>query len=234
VLRGISFTVEKGSVHAIVGPSGGGKSTFLRCVNGLEPFDAGEIRVGGDVLRPAVDARRDAALLERVRRRCGFVFQQFHLFPHMTALENLTLAPIEVLAERREEAEVRALALLERVGLREKASAMPGKLSGGQQQRVAIARALMMRPEVVLFDEPTSALDPVMANEVLAVMGELARDGQTMVVVTHSMTFARDVATRVHLFSGGRDVEDAPPEAFFGAPAEEATKAFLSSVRAGP
>jgi len=228
VLAGISLEVEKGSAHVIVGPSGGGKSTFLRCINGLEPFHGGEVKVGAHVLSPSTHPGTDSALLERLRRNVGFVFQQFNLFPHLSVLENLTVAPIHVLGLDREEAETRAKALLDRVGMLPKAGSTPLKLSGGQQQRVAIARALMMKPEVILFDEPTSALDPVMAAEVLAVMSDLAKDGQTMLVVTHSMSFARSAATRVHLFAEGKDIEHAPPEQFFGAPEHPATKAFLS------
>jgi ABC-type polar amino acid transport system ATPase subunit len=230
VLAGISLEVERGSVHVIIGPSGGGKSTFLRCINGLEPFHGGEVKVGAHVLSPATHARKDSALLEKLRKNVGFVFQQFNLFPHLAVIENLTVAPIHVLGIPREEADAQAKALLDRVGLAGKATAMPGKLSGGQQQRVAIARALMMKPEVILFDEPTSALDPVMAAEVLSVMSELAKEGQTMLVVTHSMTFARGAATRVHVFAGGKDVEDAPPEELFEAPKHEITKAFLSKL----
>ncbi len=230
VLRGISIEVAKGSAHVIVGPSGGGKSTFLRCLNGLEPFHAGEVKIGEHVLSSRTDPRRDAELLRLVRKTAGFVFQQFNLFPHLSVLENLTLAPIEVLREPRELAEGRALALLERVGIETKSRSRPSELSGGQQQRVAIARALMMKPEVVLFDEPTSALDPVMAGEVLGVMSELARAGQTMIVVTHSMAFARAAATDVHLFVDGRDVEHDKPERFFDAPEKDATKAFLKRI----
>jgi ABC-type polar amino acid transport system ATPase subunit len=230
VLRGISLEVPKGAVVVIIGPSGGGKSTFLRCLNGLEPFQEGIVKIGELVLTPATDARRDAALLQRVRKRVGFVFQQFHLFPHLTVLDNLVEAPVFVLGEERAAAEERARELLERMGVADKAAASPGQLSGGQQQRVAIARALMMKPEAILFDEPTSALDPVMAAEVLAVMTELAREGQTMVVVTHSMSFARKAASRVHLFAGGRDVESGTPEKIFSDPEHETTRAFLASV----
>ena len=214
----------------MIGPSGGGKSTFLRCINGLEPFQGGEVRVGGRVLTPRTDPRRDARVLLGVRRTVGFVFQQFNLFPHLTVMENLTEAPIRVLREPREEAVVRALALLERVGLRDKRDSYPRSLSGGQQQRVAIARALVMRPEAILLDEPTSALDPVMAAEVLAVMADLAREGQTMIVVTHSMGFARGVATRVHVFADGLDVESGPPAQVFGDPQHAVTRAFLAQA----
>ena len=231
ILNGITMTVEKGSVEAVIGPSGGGKSTFLRCINGLEPFQGGEVRVGDITLTPATHPRRDARLLEGVRRRVGFVFQQFNLFPHLTAIGNLIEAPIQVLGLSREEAEARAMTLLERVGLREKASAYPRNLSGGQQQRVAIARTLMMQPAALLFDEPTSALDPVMAGEVLALMADLARDGQTMIVVTHSMQFARGAARRVHVFAGGLDVENGPPEKIFEAPQHSTTQAFLRQAR---
>jgi polar amino acid transport system ATP-binding protein len=231
VIGGISLSVERGAVHVVVGPSGGGKSTFLRCINGLEPFDAGTVKVGEHILSSSIHPSRDAALLERVRRTVGFVFQQFNLFPHLSVLENLTVAPVHVLREERASAEERALSLLARVGLRDKAPSMPAKLSGGEQQRVAIARSLMMKPEVMLFDEPTSALDPVMAGEVLGVMTELAKDGQTMIVVTHSMSFARSAGTRVHLFANGLNVEDAPPEAFFESPSHPKTKAFLANVR---
>ncbi|HVY48640.1 MAG TPA: amino acid ABC transporter ATP-binding protein [Minicystis sp.] len=231
VLRGISLEVPEGAVEVIVGPSGGGKSTFLRCLNGLERFDRGEVRVGAHALTSATEPRKDARVLEAVRRELGFVFQQFNLFPHLTVIENLVEAPVQVLREERAAAEARALELLSRMGLPEKASARPSQLSGGQQQRVAIARALMMRPRAILFDEPTSALDPVMAGEVLAVMAELAKAGQTMIVVTHSMHFARSAASRVHLFANGIDLESGPPDRFFGTPEHETTKAFLA--RAG-
>jgi len=227
VLRGVSLSVPKGEVAAIVGPSGGGKSTFLRCINGLEAFGSGSVRVGDLELPPNVDPARDAALLRRVRRKVGFVFQQFNLFPHRDVLGNLIEAPLHVLEEPRAQAVERARALLARVGLSEKETARPRDLSGGQQQRVAIARALMMQPDAVLFDEPTSALDPVMAREVLDVITQLARDGQTMIVVTHHMEFARDVATHVHVFAGGRDVEHGPPAQVFANPRHEVTRSFL-------
>jgi polar amino acid transport system ATP-binding protein len=232
VLKGISLTVEKGEVDAIIGPSGGGKSTFLRCINGLEPFQGGEVRVGGHVLTQHTNARNDARLLESVRRKVGFVFQQFNLFPHLTVMDNCTIAPRMVNKETEEDARARARLLLERVGLGAKMDALPRDLSGGQQQRVAIARTLVMQPDAILFDEPTSALDPVMANEVLAVMGDLAKEGQTMIVVTHSMNFARNVADRVHVFAGGYDVEFGPPDKVFGAPEHEITKSFLREAGA--
>jgi len=231
VLKGISFAASRGDVDAVIGPSGGGKSTFLRCINGLERFQSGEVRIGDCVLTSDTHPRRDAALLQKVRRRVGFVFQQFNLFPHLTVLENLIEAPIQVLKLPRAEAVARAEKLLDRVGLRDKIDARPKTLSGGQQQRVAIARALLMQPEVILFDEPTSALDPVMASEVLSLMADLARDGQTMIVVTHSMHFARSVATRVHVFAGGHDVECGPPAEVFENPQHPTTRAFLNLAK---
>ena len=231
ILKGISFAASRGDVDAVIGPSGGGKSTFLRCINGLERFQSGEVRIGDCVLTSDTHPRRDAALLQKVRRRVGFVFQQFNLFPHLTVLENLIEAPIQVLKMPRTEAVARAEKLLDRVGLRDKIDARPKTLSGGQQQRVAIARALLMQPEVILFDEPTSALDPVMASEVLSLMADLARDGQTMIVVTHSMHFARSVATRVHVFAGGHDVECGPPAEVFENPQHPTTRAFLNLAK---
>ncbi len=231
ILKGISLSVEKGSVEAVIGPSGGGKSTFLRCLNGLEQFQKGEIRIGDLTLSRECNPRKDAHLLQQVRRRVGFVFQQFNLFPHLSVLENLIEAPIQVLRQSRGEATARAEKLLARVGLKDKFSARPKNLSGGQQQRVAIARTLMMQPEVILFDEPTSALDPVMAGEVLSLMADLARDGQTMIVVTHSMRFARSAANRVHVFAGGRDVEHGPPAEVFENPRHDITRAFLREAK---
>jgi polar amino acid transport system ATP-binding protein len=228
IIKGISFEVHRGEVHSIIGPSGGGKSTFLRCINGLEPFQGGQIRVGDHVLTPATSPRSDARLLEAVRRQVGFVFQQFNLFPHLTVLENVIEAPMQVLKLRRGEAVERATRLLARVGLEAKHDAHPRDLSGGQQQRVAIARALVMEPDAILFDEPTSALDPVMAGEILSLMEDLARDGQTMIVVTHSMGFARNVASQVHVFADGYDVESGPPARVFGDPQHQTTKSFLS------
>ena len=230
ILKGISLEVRKGEVHSIIGPSGGGKSTFLRCINGLEAFQGGEIRVGNRMLTPATSPRGDARLLEAVRRQVGFVFQQFNLFPHLTVLENVIEAPMQVLKLKRGEAAGRAAALLERVGLEAKHHAYPRDLSGGQQQRVAIARALVMEPDAILFDEPTSALDPVMAGEILSLMEGLARDGQTMIVVTHSMGFARNVASQVHVFADGYDVESGPTATVFGDPRHPTTRAFLSQT----
>jgi polar amino acid transport system ATP-binding protein len=232
VIKGVGFTARKGEVDAIIGPSGGGKSTFLRCLNGLEPFHGGRITVGEHVLTPATDARRDAKMLQAVRRTVGFVFQQFNLFPHLTVLQNLIEAPV-VLGEDVDSARERATRLLQRVGLEKKHGARPRDLSGGQQQRVAIARTLVMQPEVILFDEPTSALDPVMALEVLKVMEDLANDGQAMIVVTHSMHFAREVADRVHVFADGYDVEVGSPDEVFGNPQHATTRAFLRAVAAG-
>lgn len=230
ILRGISMEITPGEVAAIIGPSGGGKSTFLRCINGLESFQGGKIEVGEHVLTPGTSDRADADLLCAVRRKAGMVFQQFNLFPHLTVLENLIEAPVWVLKEARDEAVPRAEKLLERVGLTARKDAYPKALSGGQQQRVAIARALMMKPEAILFDEPTSALDPVMSGEVLGVIADLAKTGQTMIVVTHSMSFARSVATHVHVFAEGHDVEHGPPDAVFGDPKHPVTRSFLAEA----
>jgi ABC-type polar amino acid transport system ATPase subunit len=230
ILGGISLDVRRGEVAAVMGPSGGGKSTLLRCLNGLEPFDAGAVAIGDLELRPGMHPRRDARLLQAVRRHLGFVFQQFNLFPHRTVLENLIEAPIHVLGLARDEAVARARRLLERVGLPEKEDAYPRHLSGGQQQRVAIARALAMEPEAMLFDEPTSALDPAMANEVLTVIADLARGGQTMVVVTHSTAFALGAATTVHVLAAGRTVESGPAERVLNDPHHDLTRRFLSNV----
>lgn len=227
VLKGVSLRVARGDVAAIIGPSGGGKSTFLRCLNGLESFHRGSVRIGDLALTAETDPRRDARLLQQVRRKVGFVFQQFNLFPHLTVLGNCIEAPVRVHREPVEEATHRALQLLHRVGLESKANAWPRNLSGGQQQRVAIARTLCMRPECILFDEPTSALDPVMAGEVMQVIADLARSKQTMVVVTHSMNFARDVCDHVHVFAEGFDVEQGPPEQVFGDPRHPITQSFL-------
>jgi len=224
VLSGISLSVEAGEVAAVIGPSGGGKSTFLRCLNGLETFDAGSVSVCGYTLGPDT---HDPRVLREVRCSVGFVFQQFNLFPHRTALGNCIEAPMQVLGEPRGAAAARARDMLQRVGLAGREDAYPRNLSGGEQQRVAIARALLMRPKAILFDEPTSALDPVMAAEVLGVMTELANEGQTMIVVTHSMHFARNVAKNVHVFAGGRVVEAGPPSRVFEDPQHETTRSFL-------
>jgi polar amino acid transport system ATP-binding protein len=230
VIKGISLSLEKGQVDAIIGPSGGGKSSFLRCLNGLEVFHGGTVRIGEHTLTPDTHPSKDARLLEAVRRKVGFVFQQFNLFPHLTVMGNLIEAPVQVSGESPDSAKDRARKLLERVGLLGKADAFPRDLSGGQQQRVAIARTLMMQPEAVLFDEPTSALDPVMAGEVLKVVEDLAKEGQAMIVVTHSMAFAREVADNVHVFAGGYDVESGPPSTVFGSPQHDITRAFLEQA----
>jgi ABC-type polar amino acid transport system ATPase subunit len=227
VLSGVTMSVAEGEVAVIVGPSGGGKSTFLRCLNGLEPFDAGSVQVGGHSLRPGPQLRGDAENLRKVRRIVGFVFQQFNLFPHRSVLGNVTEAPMQVLGLSRAVAVERATRLLDRVGLKDKLHERPDRLSGGQQQRVAIARALAMEPRVILFDEPTSALDPRMTAEVLAVLADLARAGQTMVVVTHAMSFARRAATTVHVFQNGTALESGPPEQVFERPCHAATADFL-------
>ncbi len=219
VLEGISISVKKGEVLALIGPSGSGKSTFLRCVNRLETIDAGEIELDGEKMCWMEHGRlreADDKTLSRMRRKMGMVFQSFNLFPHMNVMKNLTDAPVAVLKLSRDEAEARAMALLKKVGLSEKAKAYPHQLSGGQAQRVAIARAMAMQPEMLCFDEPTSALDPQLTQEVLAVMRDLAAERMTMVVVTHEMGFARDVADRVILMAGGRIVEEGPPDRLFG------------------
>jgi glutamate/aspartate transport system ATP-binding protein len=223
-LEDCSLEVAKGEVVVVCGPSGSGKSTLVKCVNGLERFEGGEIVVAGV---PVGDPRTD---LPRLRARVGMVFQHFELFPHMTVQENLCLAQVKVLRRTREEATARSHALLDRVGLRSQAAKRPGQLSGGQQQRVAIARALAMDPVCMLFDEPTSALDPEMINEVLDVMVQLAKDGMTMMCVTHEMGFARNVAHRVVFMDEGRIVEDAPTEAFFASPRSERARTFLSKI----
>lgn len=230
VLSDISLSVQRGEVAVIVGPSGGGKSTFLRCLNGLEQFDAGEVEIGGLQLRADAQPRHVQSHWRQVRRRVGMVFQQFNLFPHRTVLGNVIEAPLHVLGRSKDEAISEARSLLARVGLGDKIDSMPDTLSGGQQQRVAIARALAMRPEAILFDEPTSALDPLMAAEVESVIADLARDGQTMIVVTHSMGFARRTAHTMYVFGGGGILESGPPEQIFESPREPATKAFLSET----
>lgn len=220
----VSTHVSKGEVVVIIGPSGSGKSTFLRCLNGLEAFDAGQVIIDG------VDLGDSKTNINTVRREVGMVFQHFNLFPHKTVFENVTLAQRIVRKRTAAEADAKAMALLNKVGIAEKASEYPSRLSGGQQQRVAIARALAMDPKVMLFDEPTSALDPEMVGEVLDVMQQLAREGMTMAVVTHEMGFAREVAQRVLFMDVGKILEDAPPAEFFTAPKEPRAKAFLKQV----
>ena len=224
VIRGFSASVTKGELVCIIGPSGSGKSTILRCINGLEAYEGGTIAIEG----MRVD-RRDRSIRE-IRMQVSMVFQRFNLFPHRTALENVTEGPIYVKSEPRAEAERRGWDLLARVGLADKASAYPANLSGGQQQRVAIARALAMRPKIMLFDEPTSALDPEMINEVLEVMSDLAHEGMTMVVVTHEMGFARRVASRIVFMDEGSVVEVSEPEKFYTAPQSTRAQQFLSKI----
>jgi ABC-type polar amino acid transport system ATPase subunit len=229
VLKGVSLSVKRGEVAAVVGPSGGGKSTLLRCINGLEVFEQGNIQVGDIQLGPGETGQRSSDILLRLRRRVGMVFQQFHLFPHLNVLENVMSGPLFALGKPRAEAEPEACALLERVGLTDKVTARPEELSGGQQQRVAIARALAMKPDAILFDEPTSALDPKMAAEVLAVVGDLARSGQTMIVVTHAMGFARQAHT-IHVMSEGTIAESGTPEEVFNRPKHAVTREFLDQT----
>ncbi|MEQ8283826.1 MAG: amino acid ABC transporter ATP-binding protein [Parvibaculum sp.] len=226
VLKNIDLTIKEGERIVIAGPSGSGKSTLIRCINHLETHDAGKIVIDG------IELTEDLKRIDEVRREVGMVFQQFNLFPHMTVLENCTLAPLWV--RKMPEAEARDLAMkfLERVRIPEQADKYPGQLSGGQQQRVAIARALCMNPKIMLFDEPTSALDPEMIKEVLDVMVELAREGMTMLCVTHEMGFAREVANRVVFMDEGEIIEQAPPEEFFSAPKNERTKSFLAQILA--
>ena len=223
-LNGVSETIRKGEVVVIVGPSGSGKSTFLRSLNLLEVPSSGSIFFEG------TDITSKETNIDMHRQKMGMVFQHFNLFPHKTILENITLAPIKVLKKSKEEAEAQAMELLEKVGLAAKANAYPSQLSGGQKQRIAIVRALAKDPEVMLFDEPTSALDPEMVGEVLELMKELARDGMTMVVVTHEMGFAREVATRVIFMESGEVREQGSPEEFFGNPKDERLKEFLSKI----
>jgi ABC-type polar amino acid transport system ATPase subunit len=226
VLKGISGRVATGEVVVICGPSGSGKSTLLRCINRLESIDNGQVYVYG---KPVHDSKTS---VNQLRTQIGMVFQQFNLFPHLTVLDNITLAPRYVKGVSRSAAEETAQRLLERVGIPDKAAVYPGQLSGGQQQRVAIARGLAMSPRIMLFDEPTSALDPEMINEVLDVMRGLAHDGMTMIVVTHEMGFAREVASRVMFMDGGVVVEEAPPAEFFTRPRHERTRQFLSKILA--
>ena len=223
-LDGVSANIKKGEVVVIIGPSGSGKSTFLRCLNLLEEPTGGTITFDGtEITDPKVD-------INAVRRHMGMVFQHFNLFPNMTIKKNITLAPVQTGLMKQEEADAEAMRLLRRVGLEEKADAYPAQLSGGQKQRIAIVRALAMKPKVMLFDEPTSALDPEMVGEVLDVMKELAREGMTMVVVTHEMGFAREVASRVLFMDGGHILEQNTPAEFFDHPKEARTKEFLSKV----
>lgn len=224
VLKGISLEVKEGEVVCLIGPSGSGKSTFLRCLNRLEKITAGEIIVDG---HPISDPNVN---INKVRENIGMVFQHFNLFPHLTVLDNITLAPTELKIMDKKAAEEKARDLLSRVGLADKADAYPAQLSGGQKQRVAIARSLAMNPDIMLFDEPTSALDPEMVGEVLEVMKQLAAEGMTMVVVTHEMGFAREVADRVIFMDGGYIVEEGTPEEIFSHPKEERTISFLNKV----
>lgn len=224
VLRGIDEEISKGEVISVIGPSGSGKSTFLRCINLLEEPSSGEIFIEG------VKVNDKGTNINQVRRKVGMVFQQFNLFPHKTVMENICLAPVRLGLQGREEAEEKARQLLRSVGLPDKDSVYPAQLSGGQKQRVAIARALAMDPEIMLFDEPSSALDPEMVGEVLDVMKRLAKEGMTMIVVTHEMGFAREVSDRVLFMDEGVIVEDRPPAELFGSPCNERTKSFLSKV----
>ena len=224
VLDGIDLDINKGDVLVIVGPSGSGKSTFLRCLNRLEESTGGSIYFDGDdITDPKVN-------INKHRQKMGMVFQQFNLFPHLTIMRNLTIGPMKLLGKSKEEAEKRAQELLDRVGLGDRAYSYPNQLSGGQKQRIAIVRALAMEPEVMLFDEPTSALDPEMVGEVLEVMQELAREGMTMVCVTHEMGFAREVASRVIFIDGGKIVEEGPPSEIFTNPKHPRLQDFLSKV----
>ena len=223
-LRGVDLRVKTGDVIVILGPSGSGKSTFIRCINRLEEHQGGRIIVDG------IELTHDLRNIQEIRREVGMVFQQFNLFPHLTVLENVTLAPINVRKWTRDHAEELAMQWLTRVGIPEQASKYPGQLSGGQQQRVAIARTLTMQPKFLLFDEPTSALDPEMISEVLDVMRDLAKEGYTILAVTHEMGFAREVADRVIFFDAGQIVEENNPTNFFNNPKEDRTKLFLSQI----
>ena len=224
VLKSIDLQVQEGEVVCLIGPSGSGKSTLLRCLNLLEEVTGGEVRVNG------IDLTNKGTNINQVRENIGMVFQHFNLFPHLTILDNITLAPVELKKATKEQAKEKAMELLNRVGLQDKASAKPDQLSGGQKQRVAIARALAMNPDIMLFDEPTSALDPEMVGEVLAVIKQLAQEGMTMVIVTHEMGFAREVADRVLFMDGGYIVEQGTPQEIFGNPQNERTKDFLNKV----
>lgn len=224
VLEGVTVDIYKGDVVCVIGASGSGKSTFLRCLNLLEE------PTGGQILFEGADITDKKSDINMHRQKMGMVFQQFNLFPHMTVMENLTLAPIKLQGKKKDEIEAEALALLDRVGLKDRADSYPSQLSGGQKQRIAIVRALCMKPDVMLFDEPTSALDPEMVGEVLNVMRDLARERMTMVVVTHEMGFAKEVATRVMFMDGGNFVEENEPKEFFEHPKNERLKTFLSKV----
>jgi len=224
VLRGVSMTVNRGEVVVVMGPSGSGKSTFIRTFNALEAYQQGKITIDG------IELSHDLRNIDKIRQEVGMVFQQFNLFPHLSVLENVMLAPVWVRRWPKKKAEEVAMQLLERVGILSQAQKYPGQLSGGQQQRVAIARSLAMQPKIMLFDEPTSALDPEMVREVLDVMKNLAKTGITMVVVTHEVGFAREVADRIVLMDGGVLVEEAGPEEFFQHPKEERTRKFLSQI----
>ncbi|MEK3796155.1 amino acid ABC transporter ATP-binding protein [Paenibacillus sp. FSL R7-0204] len=224
VLKGIDLHVQEGEVVVVVGPSGSGKSTMLRCINRLETITSGGLTVDGITVN---ERKTD---INTLRKEIGMVFQHFNLYPHKKVIDNITLAPVKVLGLSKAEAEKTAMYYLEKVGIADKAETYPSQLSGGQQQRVAIARGLAMKPKIMLFDEPTSALDPEMVGEVLDVMRALAREGMTMVVVTHEMGFAREVADRVIFMDQGQIVEEAEPEAFFASPKEERTRTFLSRV----
>ncbi len=224
VLKNLDVHIREGEVFVLCGPSGSGKSTMLRCINGLESINSGRVIVGGvNVFSPATDRRK-------LRAGIGFVFQQFNLYPHLTARGNITLALIKVLKLSRKQAEARALSRLDKVGVRDKADSFPAELSGGQQQRVAIARALAMEPKIILFDEPTSALDPEMIGEVHGVIKELAREGYTILCITHEMGFAREIAHRVAFMDEGRIIEEGTPEDFFSRPQNQRTRAFLAQV----
>jgi ABC-type polar amino acid transport system ATPase subunit len=229
VLNGISLTIPRNETMVVIGPSGSGKSTMLRCVNMLEIPTSGQIFIDGEEAVP-VGVKGRKPNVERMRQKVGMVFQQFNLFPHLSVLENVTIAPVQVKGMNKSDAVAIARSLLQKVGMSDKESAYPGKLSGGQMQRVAIARALAMEPEVMLFDEPTSALDPEMVGEVLDVMKNLAREGMTMAVVTHEIGFAKEVGTRVLFMNDGKILEQNEPRAFFEQPQEARTKEFLSKV----
>jgi polar amino acid transport system ATP-binding protein len=230
ILKGITETIKKGEKIAIVGPSGSGKSTFLRCLNLLETPSSGEILFDGMRIFPNNQDRKKNININLIRRRMGMVFQHFNLFPHLTILDNITLAPLELKLQTKDEAVKNALSLLDRIGLTDKANTYPAMLSGGQKQRIAIIRALAMNPEVMLFDEPTSALDPEMVGEVLDLIKQLANEGMTMLIVTHEMGFAREVATRVLFIDGGLVLEQNTPSEFFNNPQHERLKYFLSKI----